>query len=147
VLHRPLEPAQYPSVATLLDRAYPGNLFIVYPLPFEYVHEIGEEVDRALASSPRASLAYLDGTWLGAQPVPHRALTTGSTFEDQVDAVIWFGPKASLTASRPDPAIYRSGEYAAELRRRSRILSEFYGEDINYIAEGLRLAAAGPRLD
>jgi hypothetical protein len=139
--------AQYPNIATLLDRAHPGDLYVFYPLPFRYDRDIGREVERALAASPRPSLAYLDGTWLGAQPVSHRALAAGSTFEDQVDAVSWFGPKDSLTASRPDPEIYQSGEYAEELRRRSRILSEFYEEDIDYIAEGLQLANAGPRLD
>jgi hypothetical protein len=137
---------QYPNVATLLDRAHPGDLFIVYPLPFEYDLDIGQEVERAAADWPRPSFTYLDGTWLGAQPTSHRALASGSTFEEQVDAVIWFGPKDALTASRPDPALYRSGEYAEELRRRSRILSEFFEEDIDYIAEGLRLASAGPQL-
>jgi hypothetical protein len=138
---------RYPTVATLLDRAHPGALFIFYPLPFEYEPDVGREVERALATWPRPSVAYLDGSWLGAQPVPHRALALGSTFEEQVDAVVWFGPKDSLTASRPDPALYDSGEYAEELLRRSRILSEFFGEEIDYLAEGRRLAAAGPRLD
>ena len=65
---------------------------------------------------------------------------------EQTDAVIWFGPKVFLTLSRADPAIDESGDYASDLQRRSEILSEFYGEPIDYIAEGLQLATAGPRL-
>lgn len=135
-----------PNVATLLDREHPGMLFITYPLPFEYVAEVGRAVEEDLASWPRPSLAYLEGTWLGAQHVSDRAFDPDSTFEQQVDAVIWFGPRTSLTASRADPAIYTSGNYADELRRRSAILSEYFGESIDYIEEGLRLARSGPRL-
>jgi hypothetical protein len=139
---------QFPNVATLLARRHPpAELFIVYPLPFEYHLEILRETEQEMASWPLPSLARLDGTWLGAQAVAHRALEPDSTFDAQVDAVIWFGPRESLTASRADPAIYRSGEYAAELRRRGRILSEYYAEPIDFIAEGLRLATAGPGLD
>jgi hypothetical protein len=137
---------EYPNVATLLAREHPGALVIVYPLPFEYAQTVGQAVEETLDPWSAPSLAYLDGTWLGAQPVPHRAFDPDSIFEEQVDAVIWFGPKTSLTLSRADPAIYESGAYASELRRRSEILSEFYGESINYIAEGLRLATARPRL-
>jgi hypothetical protein len=137
---------EHPNVATLLGRDHPGALFIVYPLPFEFAQTVEQAVEEALGSWPASSLAYLDGTWLGAQAVPHRAFDPDSIFEEQADAVIWFGPKTTLTLSRADPAIYESGAYASELERRSEIHSAFFGEPIDYIAEGLRLATADPRL-
>lgn len=136
----------HPSAATLLSERYPGEIFIFYPLPFEYDDRVGSTVEEELQAWPRPAVAYLSGTWLGAQRVPHRALDPDSTFEEQVDAVIWFGPMETLTASRPDPALYRSGEYADDLRRRSELHSAYFGEPIDYIEEGLQLAQAGPRL-
>ncbi len=135
-----------PNAATLLEREYPGQLFIVYPLPYEYEAELGREIEEVLASWPGPSLARVDGTWLGAQPVSHRALDPDSTFEDQVDAVLWLGSRESLTASRADPAMYQQGDYAAELQRRSEILSGYFGEPVDYVDEGLRLATAGPEM-
>jgi len=136
----------HPTVATLLTRRHPGELFIFYPLPFGYDQGVEAAVEEALRPWPRPSAAHLTGSWLGAQRVPHRALARGSTFQDQVDAVIWFGPATTLTASRPSPELYRSGDYAAQLRRRSELLSEYFDEPIDYIEEGLRIANAGPRL-
>lgn len=135
-----------PSVAEILERRHPRQLFIFYPLPFEYDRNVGKVVEEKLRESPRPSAAYLDGTWLGAQEVEHRAIGPGSTFADQVDAVIWFGPAVSLTASRADPQLYRSGAYAAELRRRSALLSDYFDEPIDYIQEGLDLSTKGPAL-
>lgn len=135
-----------PSAATLLERGHPGQLFIVYPLPFEYDAELRDEIEDALATWPSPSIAHLPDSWLGAQPASYRALDPDSTFADQVDAVLWLGPRETLTAARADPAIYRDGDYADELRRRSAILSEHLGEPIDYVAEGLRLATSGPRM-
>ncbi len=135
-----------PNVATILEEQHPGHLFIVYPLPFEYDVELGREIEDALATWSMPALARIDGTWLGVQRVSHRALDSESTFADQVDAVLWLGPRESLTASRADPEIYRNEAYAAELRRRSVILSEYLGEPIDYVDEGLRLATAGPKM-
>ncbi|MGH8776059.1 MAG: hypothetical protein ACRDWI_13135 [Jiangellaceae bacterium] len=135
-----------PNVATLLEREHPGQLFIVYPLPYEYDAELGHEIEDVLASWPGPTVAHVDDTWLGVQRVSHRVLDPDSTFEDQVDAVLWLGSRESLTASRADPAIYRQGDYAVELERRSAILSAYFDETIDYVDEGLRLATAGPRL-
>ena len=80
--------------------------------------------------------------------MPHRALDTATaTYGAQVDAVLWLGPAAALTVSQADPAIYQAGDYAAELRRRSEVLSEIGGYPdgaADFIAEGLQLATAGP---
>lgn len=98
-----------------------------------------------LAVNGVPSLVYLQDTWLGGREVSHRALHDGATFEEQVDAVLWLGPQDALTASRPKAEIYRTGDYASELRRRSTIPSEYFEEDIDYIKQGLHLASAGPR--
>lgn len=63
-----------PNAATLLEREYPGQLFIVYPLPYEYDAELGREIEDVLASWPGSSLAYVDDTWLGVQRVSYRVL-------------------------------------------------------------------------
>jgi hypothetical protein len=101
-------------------------------------------VETELTAWPRPSLALLAGTWLGAQPMPHRALDPSSTYGAQVDAVLWLGPESLLTASRADPALYQCGDYATELRRRSEVLSLIEGQPVDLIAEGLQLATAGP---
>jgi len=136
----------HPNVATLLDRKYPGELFIVYPLPFEYNLDAGQRAEAELKESSPPAFAYVDDTWLGNQVVTHRALIPNPTFGKQVDAVLWFGPAESLTLSQADPAIYQSGAYADELKRRSVILSEVYGEHIDFIAQGLHLATAEPNI-
>ncbi|MCI0561406.1 MAG: hypothetical protein MN733_23210 [Nitrososphaera sp.] len=136
----------HPNVATLLARQHSDELFIVYPLPFDYDEHIKARSEAELAASPKPAFAHLDGTWLSTQNVTHRALNPDSTFGDQVDAVIWFASPDSLTVSRADPEIYCSGEYAVELQRRSIILSEIFNEPIDFIAQGLRLATAGPKL-
>ena len=75
-----------------------------------------------------------------------RALEPGLTFGDQVDAVLWVGPESTLTASQADPEIYRSGDYAAELARRSAVFSEIEGQPVDLVAEGLALSTAPPGL-
>ena len=139
-----------PGAGTLLARAYPEALFVIDPLPFESpgLEDVHRWVEEALTSWPRPSIALLDGTWLAAQPVTYRALEPNLTYGDQVDAVLWLGPEDALTASQADPSIYRIGEYAAELRRRSKILSQVWGQGpIDLIAEGLALSTSGPALN
>ena len=65
----------------------------------------------------------------------------------QVDAVLWFGPPGSLRRSRADPALYQSGAYSDELNRRSEILSEYFNDPVDLVAEGLALATADPTLN
>lgn len=138
-----------PNAGTLLTRRHPGKLFVVASLPFnprdgDMVHRW---VETALRTWPRPSLALLRGTWLGAQHVTYRALEPGLTYSDWADAVLWFGPEPTLTSSQADPAIYRSGAYAAELARRSRLLTKLTGQRIDLVAEGVALSTAGPGLD
>lgn len=133
-----------PNVATLLAREHADELFIIYPLPDLL---LGSRVEEELSDWPRASYALVDDTWLGATDLPNRVTGDDPAFEKQVDAVLWFGPAESLRRSRAEPALYRSGAYADELDRRSEILSEYFGEPIDLIAEGLALATADPVLN
>jgi hypothetical protein len=134
------------NAGTLLSREHADELFVIDPLPFN--ERDGEDahdwVETALESWPRPSMALIDGTWLAAQPIDYRALEPDLTFGDQVDAVLWLGPDTTLTASQADPEIYRSGDYASELARRSAILSEIEGQPVDYVAEGLALSTAPP---
>jgi hypothetical protein len=148
-LHRGVSANDNPeqgNAGTLLSAEHPDALFVIEPLPFNQPD--GEDphdwVETAMASWPRPSMALIEGTWLAAQPVVYRALEPDLTFGDQVDAVLWLGPETTLTASQADPEIYRSGDYATELARRSTILSEIEGQPIDYIAEGLALSTAAP---
>ncbi|WP_109509103.1 hypothetical protein [Nocardioides speluncae] len=133
-----------PNVATLLDREHRDDLYVIYPLPDP---ALGGRVDADLADWRRPSMARVDGTWLGARELPHRVMGDDPAFDQQVDAVLWFGPTDTLTRSRADPALYESGPYATELARRSIILSAYFGEHIDLVAEGRALATADPALD
>ena len=137
-----------PNAGTLLAQKHPADLFVVEPLPYHWDDTAVREAAEAVPVSwERPSLALLDGTWLGAQPVSYRALEPGLTFADRVDAVLWLGPEQTLTASQADPALYQSGEYAAELRRRSEILTDIQGQPLDLVAEGLAMATADSGLD
>ena len=65
-------------------------------------------------------------------------------YDRQADAVLYLGPGEVLSASRPDPAIYRTGEYAEELRRLSTLLAPDGDPKHGPYALGLRWAQAGP---
>jgi hypothetical protein len=148
-LRRGLHPTDNPSqsnAASLLAQQHPGALFAAEVLPLNpgwAPDDVRQRVQTECATWPRPSLAHLAGTWLGAQPMPYRALDPASNYEDQVDAVLWLGLDAELTASRADPAIYQCGDYAAELRQRGEVLSRIEGQTVDFVAEGLRLAEAG----
>ncbi|WP_433435895.1 hypothetical protein [Nonomuraea sp. CA-141351] len=139
-----------PSAGTILAEKHPGSLYVV--LPFSTVNSaiaslpegVPGRVEQTLASWPTPSLTTLAGTWLGPQPMPDRALDPNSTIEDQADALFWMGPDDTLMCSRPDPALYQSGDYAAELRRRSEIISARTETTVDLVAEGLHLASLGP---
>jgi hypothetical protein len=138
-----------PNAGTQLDRRHPGELFVVETLPYDVWDDnaVRDAAGALPQSWERPSLALLGGTWLGGQPVSYRALEPGLTFGDRVDAVLWLGPEQTLTASQPDLALYQTGQYAADLRRRSQILTDIGGQPIDLVAEGLALATAGPGLD
>jgi hypothetical protein len=145
----PKDPNQ-PSAGTLLADRHPGSLYVI--LPFSAVNSaiqslprgVPERLTRTMTPWPVPSIAALDGTWVAPQPMPDRALDPASTISDQSDAILWEGTDDSLTCVRADPALYRSGAYADELRRRGEILTEITGRLVDLVAEGLHLAGLGP---
>lgn len=148
-----LSPPRNPNQATagtILAKDHPGTLFVVFPFAAinTAVHSlppgVPERVGQTLRSWPVPSLAALTHTWLGRQTMPDRALDPHSAIQDQLDALLWLGPDQRQTCSRADPALYQSGDYADELRRRSQILSQISGRPVDLVAEGLHLASLGP---
>lgn len=136
-----------PNAATLLSQQHPGSLFAVDVLPLNPGWAADDVIHRTqteFAAWPRPSIALVAGTWLGGQPMPNRAIDPNSVYQEQVDAVLWLGLDPSLTASRADPAIYRCGDYAAELHHRDEVLSQIEGQPVDFIADGLKLAQSGP---
>jgi hypothetical protein len=137
-----------PNAASLLDKSHPGKLYVIEPLvsvsgPSERDGRAPRE--QAIARWPRPSLASLEGTWLGAAPGPlaHRAIhPAAARFAAQADAVLYLGPGEVLTASRPEPGIYESGEYARELDRLRQLAAQF---GVRANLDGVSSARAGPR--
>lgn len=145
-----------PNAGTLLEKKHPGTLFVVDPLllpPGTHGDGLLHRVQAGTAGWARPSCALLAGTWLGAltgssrpwiNSMAYRATAPGAArYGAQADAVLYLGPGEALTASRADPAIYRSGDYAAELRRLSQVSSQL-GRPLDLVAEGLRQSQAGP---
>jgi hypothetical protein len=147
---------QRPNAVTLLEKKHPKALFVVDPLilpPGTHKEGFLHRVQAATAGWARPSCASLAGTWLGAltesarpwiNSMAYRAKAPGAArYGAQADAVLYLGPGESLTASRPDPAIYRAGDYAAELKRLSQVSTQL-GRPLDLVAEGLRQSQAGP---
>jgi hypothetical protein len=127
-------------VVQRLERQHPGASFVVLPhCGFADTPEFAA-LEASLAAWPVESLARLEGTWLGAldardvlgaDTVAEWGGFTGRdgqpvervTLEALVDAYLYLGPRATLTVSAPNPAIYRGDlAYLAELQRRWRLL-------------------------
>lgn len=68
-----------------------------------------------LASYPRGSVIPAAGTWLGEYP------HCGGSLSDMLDAGLYLGQPADLTASWPNPATYLDPAYWAELQRRNAL--------------------------
>jgi hypothetical protein len=145
-----------PNATTLLEKQHSGRLFVVDPLILPPgIHRDGL-LRRAQNSSScwqRPSCAMLAGTWLGAvtesarpwiNSMAYRAMNSAfARYGAQADAVLYLGAGEVLSASRPDPAIYQSGVYPAELRRLSQVMTKL-GKPVDLVAEGLRQSSAGP---
>jgi hypothetical protein len=127
-------------VVQRLERQQPGTSFVALPhCGFAETPEF-VALEARLAAWPVESLARLEGTWLGAVDA-RDVLGAGTvaewggftgrdgqpvervTLEDIVDAYLYLGPRAALTLSAPNPAIYRGDPaYLAELQERWRLL-------------------------
>jgi hypothetical protein len=147
---------QQPNAVTRLEKQHPGKLFVIDPLILPPAAQGNDLVHRLQASTSGwtpPSCALLADTWLGAlrqserpwvNAMAYRATTPSAVrYGAQADAVLYLGPGEALTASRPDPAIYRAGDYATELRRLSLVLNQL-GRPVDLIAEGLKRSLAGP---
>jgi hypothetical protein len=145
-----------PNAGTLLEKRHAGKLFVVDPLilpPGTHSDGLLHRVQASTSIWKRPSCAALEGTWLGAltessrpwvNSMAYRAIDSAATrYGAQADAVLYLGPGEFLTASRADPAIYRPGDYASELRRLSQVMSK-YGNTVDLVMDGLRLSQRGP---
>jgi hypothetical protein len=135
-----------PNAATLLSNAHPGQLFVIVPI-IENARTVGKDTRparvQAIARRPRPSLAVLAGTWLGATPhAAERAIDHDTArFSAQADALLFLGPAEALTASRPDPSLYQTGPYAAELKRLQTLATKL---NLHVNLNGMAIANAGP---
>jgi hypothetical protein len=129
---RPLD-----NAITLVERKHPGAVFVVLTYLGQYKDSALIEERFAAAAVP--ALMPLAGTWLGALPnVPARPptrtrvgggqaaaeaveVTNPSRLEEVGDALLYLGPKASLTRSHPAPERF-SPEDLRELERRHQML-------------------------
>jgi hypothetical protein len=109
-----------------IEARWPGSIYaIIVHVGFK---DRNSAYEPRLCDWPVPALAPLRGTWLGALEA---GLVLGSgeaayrsvTLADAADAYLYLGPRDSLTASHPNPAIYRGDpEYVAELARRHLIM-------------------------
>ena len=145
------------NAASLLVQRHPGVLFVVDLLvlpPGRPDNPLVQRAEAMVAHWPRPAMANLAGTWLGAttesaEPWVNSAAYLAATasarrFGAQADAILYLGPGAALTASRPDPSIYQFGAYRGELQRVSRIATQIEGQPVDFVADGLREALGGP---
>ena len=139
-----------------LAQRHPGELYVADLLvlpPGAQAEPLVQRAETMAAGWPYPSIAALGDTWLGeltasAEPwinsAAYRAATPQARrYGAQADAVLYLGPGATLTASRPAAALYQRGVYRTELQRLSRAESQILGEPVDMIAEGLRLARGG----
>jgi hypothetical protein len=143
VRRHPPNQSDRPNVVELLDARYPGMTSVVVP-HVGFGHRNGE-LELRLASLPIPALAWINGTWLGdldprilfaaGQPTEDADRYAGRTLRDMADGYLYLGPRATLTRSLPNPAIYRGdAAYLAELDRRRELfyashrLEELYVE-------------------
>jgi hypothetical protein len=110
----------------LLEEHYPQSTYVIVPHSGFAVPN--RELEAQLLQWPIPSLLPLAGTWIGnlASSVvfPYYAGAPG-VFSDLADGYLYLGPRASLTASQPSPALYRGdAEWLAEVQRRHMLMFE-----------------------
>jgi hypothetical protein len=146
-----------PNAGSLLSQHAPGALYVVDSFLLPPGSQTDPRVSRLQQQSadwPRPALATLAGTWLGATTeamadnLIHGSAgdavdSASARYDAQADAVLWLGPGEALTASRAEPAIYQSGDYAALLERFGPIAAQFGGPR-DLTAQALRQAQLGP---
>jgi hypothetical protein len=144
------------NAASRLVQRHPGALYVIDLLvlpPGVPRDPLAQRTQAAVAGWPRPAVATLAGTWLGAttqatsswvNSMAYRASTPAARrYDAQADAILYLGPGEALTASQPDPTLYQSGAYRAELQRLSRLATQA-GVPTDFVADGLKMAEAGP---
>jgi len=104
----------FPNLASLLRERGAALLAISSPIVVDL-----ESLQPDIISWSKPSIAMISGTSIGLKefdyffPVPTNDREQWRTvrFQDQVDAVAYYGPKASLTMSQLPPALCNDGAY------------------------------------
>jgi hypothetical protein len=125
------------NAVTLVERKHPGTVFVAVTYFGQY--KDSALIEQRLAAGPTPSLSLLQGTGLGALlAVPPRpptrtrvgggqstteevVVTTPPRLEEVADALLYLGPKASLTRSTPREEDFGPDELR-ELDRRNQLL-------------------------
>jgi hypothetical protein len=110
----------------LLEEHYPQSTYVI--VPHTGFAALNRELEAQLLPWPIPSLLPLAGTWIGnlAASVlfPHYA-GASDVFSDLADGYLYLGPRASLTVSQPNPALYRGdSNWLAEIERRHLLMFE-----------------------
>jgi hypothetical protein len=115
----------------IIEANYPNIVYSI--VPHVGFSERNDELEPQLATWPLPALLPTRGTWIGALS-PNLLFAAGMewdgddpyahlTLAEVADAYLYLGPRASLTASHPNPAIYRGDPaYVAELQRRHELM-------------------------
>ncbi|HLI89789.1 MAG TPA: hypothetical protein VKV37_13945 [Ktedonobacteraceae bacterium] len=130
------------NAATQIEQRHPHSLFsidILIILP-----EDTSAQARQIATWNRPAMITLAGTWLGAETIPSNTGAAATTRAALADAMLYLGQAGDLTASRPDPSLYQSGEYAAELERRGKMLVAWGIQQGDPLEVALKQAELGP---
>jgi hypothetical protein len=141
------------TAVAIIEARHPGAVYVV--VPHVGFGQRNEELEPQLAGWPIPALLPARETWVGGLS-PNLLFAAGmeqdgedayahTTLADIADAYLYLGPRASLTASHPNPAIYRGdATYVAELQRRHELL---FGRPLNldrlYAEESVRYRRIG----
>jgi hypothetical protein len=129
-----------PNLIDLLEQKTRGSVFVI--MVHAFVERDGE-LESRLRAWKGPAMARLEGTWLGLKSTEPLMQTSaergfpdgtvarakvnaylGLKLQDLADAYLYLGDMESLTASVPTPAFFAANtDYAAELRRRFRLVS------------------------
>jgi hypothetical protein len=130
------DPAQK-NVTQIIEDRHSGSMFVV--VPHTGFGSRNDDLEQCLVTWPIPTLARIAGSWLGTldprllfgagaivvgpngeqQPVDLFASAGDLTLSDLVDGYVYLGPRAMLTRSVPNPAVYRGDQaYIAEIQRR-----------------------------
>lgn len=119
----------------LIEEQFPGSAFVM--APHTGFGAGTSDIEQGLSHWSRPAAAAIPGTWLSVLPgrmlFPDVVLAgppgstppdpwAGLTFEDLIDAYLYFGPRETLTLAVPSPLLMRDDAYFAELNRRSLIV-------------------------